>query len=220
MSINFRYVQTECNSDSLKKQVSGLNNPALPDGVIDKIMDEFYQVNERAVMEGDTIFIPILPPFQKKYSDLIDRDDILQNGARRDLPAVEEPAETVVAEPEKVVPVENPIEKPVMPKVTVPSTQDLTAHEKAELRPIRKVGQISYRVYPYTFTRPNETIEAVVRLYNDMNVSRSVINKLVYEFSEVNKEALPPKLGQTVKVPVLLPFCYRHENDNKIFTDE
>ena len=79
--------------------------------------------------------------------------------------------------------------------------------------------QLQYRLYPYTFSRPNETIEAVIRLYNDLAISRSIINKLVYEFSKNNQNSLPPKLGQTVNIPVLLPFCFRHENKNKIFTD-
>jgi hypothetical protein len=80
-------------------------------------------------------------------------------------------------------------------------------------------GKLNYRTYPYTFSRPNETIEAIIRLYNDMSVSRTVISKLAKEFTEINREALPPKLGQSVQIPVLLPFCFRHENEHKIFND-
>ena len=85
---------------------------------------------------------------------------------------------------------------------------------------IKTMGNVQYRTYPYVFSRPGETIEAVTRLYNDMSISRAVLDKLVQEFSLINKDSLPPKLGQTVQIPVLLPFCFRHENDNKIFTDE
>lgn len=82
-------------------------------------------------------------------------------------------------------------------------------------------GKISrYRTYPYTFARPGDTIKGVIRLYNDLSLDEEVIDELIKEFNIINEGALPPKLGQEVFVPVLLPFCYRHENDNKIFNDE
>ena len=77
-----------------------------------------------------------------------------------------------------------------------------------------------YRTYPYTFCRPNETIRAVIRLYNDMNLTDKVIEALIDEFNVLNEDAKPPSLGQTVQVPVLIAFAFRHENENKIFTDE
>lgn len=78
-------------------------------------------------------------------------------------------------------------------------------------------GTTHYRTYPYLFTRPGDTIRAVIRLYNDMDLSEKMIGWLLEEFNKINADALPPKLGQKVQIPVLLPFCYRHENNNKIF---
>lgn len=79
---------------------------------------------------------------------------------------------------------------------------------------------LKYRTYPYFFSKPGDTIRAVIRLYNDMEIDPKMIDWLLAEFNEINKDALPPKLGQKVQIPVLLPFCYRHENGNKIFTKE
>lgn len=76
-----------------------------------------------------------------------------------------------------------------------------------------------YKIYPYTFGRPNETVRGVIRLYNDMSITNKVIDELMEAFNEINAENLPPKLGSTAQIPVLLPFCYRHENKNKIFKD-
>jgi hypothetical protein len=211
MSINFKYVRAARDERTPRQMVADFNNPALPGGVIDKVLDQFNIINNDRDA-NDAVFIPILPPFFKKHNDLIELRDFQQQ-------EVSEPAEPAEGDPvQKAVASES--EAPESAVKNERRRRELTAHEKAELRPIQKTGQIHFRLYPYTFTRPNETIEAVVRLYNDMNVSRAIINKLVLEFSAINKEALPPKLGQTVQVPVLLPFCYRHENDNKIFTDE
>jgi hypothetical protein len=49
------------------------------------------------------------------------------------------------------------------------------------------------------------TIEAVVRLHNRHDLSRDIIASLVGIFNQVNRDARPPKLGQTVKVPVYMP---------------
>ena len=77
----------------------------------------------------------------------------------------------------------------------------------------------SYRTYKYTFGRPNETVRGLIRLYNDMNLSDKIIDQLMEEFNKINADNLPPKLGSTVAVPVLLNFCFRHENENEIFKD-
>lgn len=78
-------------------------------------------------------------------------------------------------------------------------------------------GTKNYRTYPYLFSRPGDTIKAVIRLYNDMSLDEKMIGWLLNEFNEINRDALPPRLGQCVQIPVLLPFCFRHENNNKIF---
>lgn len=81
-------------------------------------------------------------------------------------------------------------------------------------------GTKNYRTYPYLFCRPGETIKAVIRLYNDMSLDDKMIGWLLNEFNQINEDAQPPKLGQQVQIPVLLPFCFRHENNNQIFKDD
>jgi len=48
------------------------------------------------------------------------------------------------------------------------------------------------------------TIEAVIKLYNHHNLSIVDIETLVSIFNNNNPDAKPPKVGQTVKVPI---FC-------------
>ena len=48
------------------------------------------------------------------------------------------------------------------------------------------------------------TIEAVVRLYNQHDLERDMILSLVDIFNSANPNARPPKLGQSVKVPVFM----------------
>ena len=78
-------------------------------------------------------------------------------------------------------------------------------------------GTKNYRTFPYSFCRTGDTIIAVIRLYNDMNLDEKMIGWLLDEFNTLNEHAIPPRLGQTVQVPVLLPFCVRHEKDKTIF---
>jgi hypothetical protein len=211
MSIQFKYAETTCTNEPFAEQVANANNPALPESVISKIVDEFHQVNKTAIMEGDVIYIPILGPFQKKYDSLLTADEIPTTKAEEPEVELEEVVEDI---PEESTLEETPSEGE---KRAVEEPTEIT---EENMSPVEEYGGLQVRLYPYTFTRPNETIEAVIRLYNDMNVSRAIINKLVYEFSNINTDSLPPKLGQTVQIPVLLPFCYRHENKHKIFTDE
>jgi hypothetical protein len=192
MSIDYKYLKEQFDGTSPTQIVAQRNNPALPSSIIDKIVDEFTRVNGQNI--GDEIWIPILPPFHKKYENLFSEEQI-------EIPTVEL-AETC-PEPEVA---------PEPTEVPEPTTEPQDG--------IHRSGKLNYRTYPYTFLRPGETIEAVIRLYNDMNISRAVINKLVCEFTALNPHASPPKFGQTAQIPVLLPFCFRHENDHKIFTDE
>lgn len=191
MSFQFKCTKIEYDGTPVGELVREYNSKALPDSVMDKVEDALIDVNGYVPDAGEDLYVPILPPFYKKYDDLV------------------EPSTVPKREP-RTPPPTGPIE----------GRRELTLEEKLERRPIKKEANIKFRSYPYTFARPNETIEAVVRLYNDMNVSKSMISKLCFIFTEINKGALPPKLGQTVDIPVLLPFCYRHENNNKIFTDE
>lgn len=182
MTIEFKYVATIAEEGPIRALCAKFNNRALPAGVVDKIYEEFVRINGEIISAGMEIYVPILPPFFKKHTNLLDTVE------PRQVEPEPEPIVEVAEEPEPIK------EKPR--------------------------GTVHHRTYPYTFSRPGETIEAVIRLYNDMSVDRSVIDKLVHEFSDINQDSLPPKLGQTVQVPVLLPFCFRHENEHKIFTDE
>lgn len=71
---------------------------------------------------------------------------------------------------------------------------------------------IEYKTYPYTFGPGGGTIEGVIRNFNHMNMHPDAIAVLIKEFNLINQDALPPKMGQTVKIPVLLPFCAKHDN--------
>jgi len=51
-----------------------------------------------------------------------------------------------------------------------------------------------------------ETIEAIIRACNDQNINKKVLALLVERFNVLNPDARPPKLGQVVKVPILLGF--------------
>ena len=125
---------------------------------------------------------------------------------------LEEPEEE---KEEKVFVKKIPKPKPRFIEVTKEEVDNLLPDPKplGEIKP-KKIAKLLYKTFPYTFSRPNETIEAVLRLYNDMNMSQPVLKKLVYEFVRNNKDALPPKLGQTVQVPVLQAYARRHEQTN------
>ncbi len=71
---------------------------------------------------------------------------------------------------------------------------------------------LEYRTFDYKFgTKTNETVRGVIRMFNDMSLKDDVIEQLISEFNKLNEEVLPPHLGTQVQVPVLLPFCYKHE---------
>ena len=71
---------------------------------------------------------------------------------------------------------------------------------------------LEYRTFEYKFgSKTNETVRGVIRMYNDMNLTSEVIDQLIARFNELNEEVLPPHLGTVVQVPVLLPFCFKHE---------
>lgn len=73
---------------------------------------------------------------------------------------------------------------------------------------------VEYKTYPYQFSGLNgATIAGIIRQYNHMNMNEDVLKVLVSEFTKINPEAKPPKMGQTVQIPVLLPFCGKHNND-------
>ena len=231
MAIKLMYLPVDHAEAPVIDLVGQYNNPHIPAGILEKLVDEFDVVNED--MKG-TIYVPILTPFQKKYENLLTADQaidaragILPPGPVVDAEAKpEEPTEEPEVEPEPEIVKPEVRAREIIesggtakPKPT-PGHVAKTAPRTVPEQPVKTVGNIKYRTFPYTFSRPNETIEAIIRLFNDMSVSRPVINKLVFEFTKINKEAQPPKLGQTVDVPVLLPFVYRHVNENKIFTDE
>lgn len=236
MAAKFKYLQYRYDNTPLDELVGLKNSPHIPGGIIDKLILEFTEVNgEDATVDGNAVYVPILPPFYKKYRRLLERHEIDQ----------EEEEEVVVKPPQVETPpvIPAPVIPPVYTPPTVPTVytppvkEEVKAEEivpepepvvepkkkKVKKEPPKertsKVGEIQYKAFPYTFGRPGETIEAVLRLYNDMNVSSPVMKKLLYEFTKLNMDAIPPKLGQTVQVPVLLPFVFRHANENKIFNE-
>lgn len=77
---------------------------------------------------------------------------------------------------------------------------------------------IEYKLYPYTFGPGGGTIEAVIRNFNHMNMHPEVMVILMKEFNLINQDALPPKMGQQVMIPVLLPFCDKHDTGQQKFT--
>ena len=70
---------------------------------------------------------------------------------------------------------------------------------------------MDYKVFPAVMN-PKGTIEAVIRFYNDLNITREQLQYLVKEFNRLNPDAAPPKPYQAVQMPVLLKYCDRHEN--------
>jgi len=213
MAIEYKYLPQVYDGSDIRTIIGEANNPHFPGGIIDKLCDELSDTNP-TYNDGDTIYVPILPPFFKKHDSLVLKEEIPAPQVLTP-PAIEpepEPEpEPVFEEPPTII---EPEPEPEPEPVDIPEVV-----EKVIEKPVKQMGNIQYKLFPYTFARPGDTIEAVIRLYNDMSVSRPVINKLVYEFSVINQDALPPVLGQTVQVPVLLPFVYRHVNENKIFKD-
>lgn len=70
---------------------------------------------------------------------------------------------------------------------------------------------IEYKEYPHTCSSATGTITAVIRQYNHMNMNEDVLQLLVIAFNDINEDILPPKMGQEVMIPVLLPFCEKHD---------
>jgi len=229
MAVKYKYLPVESGGSTVEKLIARKNSPKLPGGILGKVMLEYEDANPGD--PGVDIFIPILPPFHKKYNNLLDREEFAAHLEKREaeieaatyvppeIPLKENPpsAENRYEEPE--IEVEPEPEPEPEPEFT-PIIREAPKPKRRPVKEIKKPGGLKFEEFPYTFSRPGETIEAVIRLYNDMSVSREIINKLVYEFSQLNPDANPPKLGQTVQIPVLLPFTYRHLNKNKIFTDE
>lgn len=59
---------------------------------------------------------------------------------------------------------------------------------------------------------PGTKVEQIIRQYNHENMSQEVVALLVEEFKKINEGLLPPVMGEEVKIPVLLPFCEKHED--------
>lgn len=56
---------------------------------------------------------------------------------------------------------------------------------------------------------PNETIKAIIRRYNHLELTPIIQDKLLAEFNNVNGKHVP-KVGQTVKIPILAGFIGAH----------
>lgn len=207
------------------------NNKYLPAAIIAKLTLEFNTVNGTENF-NDVVFIPVLAPFQSHHKVILSKEEMLeeQQAYSKNQPEiVPKPIPEQISVKKEELP--NPLkilkEKPIEEKtkeIEEPESEIVPsvipkAIVAQPVKPYKEEGKLHYKLFPYTFSRPGETIEAVIRLYNDMNAGTPTLKKLVYEFSKNNTEAMPPRLGQTVQVPVLLPFVYRHVNNNKIFKD-
>ncbi len=230
MAVKFQYMPHPADDETpIRDIICEYNDPRLPSGIIEKVVGEFEDVNTGDFEASENVYVPILPPFVKKHKGLVTKKEIEDQRWTKKVEITEtepEVVEVVQVEERSVVapppppPTEmSPVERSVKP-IEKPPVQPTPIKTKAAPKQIEKPGKLNYKSFPYTFSRPGETIEAIIRLYNDMSVSRAMIDKLCFEFNKNNPEANPPKLGQTVQVPVLLPFTYRHLNDNKIFKDE
>ena len=67
-----------------------------------------------------------------------------------------------------------------------------------------------YKTIPIVI-RPNSTIEALIRFYNDHYMDKEEIKYLLREFSLLNPHAHPPRPHMTVDMPVLLQYYDKHE---------
>lgn len=223
MSINYKYLPHSPTDISVEDLCKDINNPQLPAAIIEKLTIEYAEINAEVADPDGIIYIPVLPPFYKKHTTLLSKDGIDQSIKQkaRDKELAEQarlaPKPVVENKPVEVKP--DPIESDKTDTIEKAGRQKHKS-EAEDLFPTKTSGKLHYKLFPYTFARPGETIEAVIRLYNDMNAGNAMLKKLAYEFTINNKDALPPKLGQTVQIPVLLPFVYRHLNEHKIFNDE
>lgn len=251
MAIEYKYCKMKWDGGEIDSILKIYNHIELPDGVIKKLREEFESMP--APEKGDIALIPILPPFQRRHSNLVDKEGN---------PVAGKPKPTPPPKPvKKEIPKLNPVVEPEpVPETTAEIKSEPATQRKVKAAPkppdstskkqIKKASdnvkkksskqerlakrraqpkktaitetkqkvpnKVNYKTFPFTISSPMNTIEAIIRNYNDMNMSRAILNKLVYEFSEINADKMPPKLGQQVDVPVLLPFVYRHENNNKV----
>lgn len=74
---------------------------------------------------------------------------------------------------------------------------------------------MNYKLVPHLFGRPGETVTAVIRHYNSLELDKEIVRKLVNIFEEENKDNLPPKLSKKYNIPVLEQYWYKHENKIK-----
>ena len=56
-------------------------------------------------------------------------------------------------------------------------------------------------------TRPNSTIEALIRFYNRFSMSREQLDFVMQEFNNLNPDAKPPRPNQKVIMPILTDYC-------------
>ena len=226
MSVKFKYLKETYKGEDINDLVRIANVKSLPQVIIDKLLVVLRDVNkpEDTLKDGDDIFIPILPMYFKNYRNLLTAEQILSGELPKPEPEPEpkpepKPEPIILEEPEEEKEEQvfvKKIPKPTPKFIEVPTGEIDHLPDPVPMGDIKpkKIAKLLYKTYPYTFSRPNETIEAVLRLYNDMNMSQPVLKKLVYEFVRNNKDALPPKLGQTVQVPVLKAYAKRHEQPN------
>lgn len=69
---------------------------------------------------------------------------------------------------------------------------------------------MNYHIIEITI-RPNSTIEALIRFYNDLNMKKEELAFLVEEFTKLNPNARPPKPYQKVLMPVLTVYYEKNQ---------
>ena len=67
------------------------------------------------------------------------------------------------------------------------------------------MGEIEYKTIIHQVGQ-NDTVTAIIRKYNHLNLQPKFISKLLTRFYELNPDSNPPKMGQHVIVPILLGF--------------
>jgi hypothetical protein len=202
MATDYKYLKIESAGETAEDLIKLNNNPNLPKVVIERVVVEFNNVNGEDIQPGQTILVPILAPFHKNHKELIDKS----GSSPAEPPQVKEPPKPVVIEstppvaaPEPKIEVSKPEVKKKEPKKKSLSKQERLAKRRAEPKKTaivetsqKEPSKIKYKTYPFTITSPMNTIEAIVRNYNDMNMSRAILNKLVYEMNVRYTNVLSP----------------------------
>jgi len=180
--------------------------------VMEEVNKLFFQSDKAA---GFQLQVPVLPAFARKHETATaqkkqkkqtkktypKKTDVKKEDVSRKItPPITKTLETKAAD----VPKEDPLALPLNTKL-----KSLGGPLK-RVNDFKWVGQ-PFKSFPYTFINTAATIEGIIRSYNHQQLEKPLLKRLVAQFNYMNPHALPPTLGQTVMVPVLLAYCYKHE---------